>query len=117
MIKIENEQIIDLCEMAIDIRRLTCKICYCVLILPVQCPNIKCAAIFCNECIKNSLLSESVCPFCRLNVEFINVDQNINFILNNLRVFCQHNSCKSPYKIDHYVKHNKDNPEQFPKQY
>jgi hypothetical protein len=114
MNKIENDQIIDLCEMAIDIRKLTCRICYCLVSNPLQCSNIRCAAVVCSDCIKSSLSLESVCPFCRLSVDFVNVDQNINFILNNLKIFCYHGNCNIPYKIDQYVKHIKESGEKMP---
>jgi hypothetical protein len=108
MIKIENEQIIDLDDQAINIRKLTCGICFCVVISPLQCSNIKCGAIFCSECIKNTIINEYICPFCRLEVEFINVDHRTNNILNNLRIYCNHLKCSSLYKLDQFIRHFKE---------
>jgi hypothetical protein len=108
MIKIGNEQIIDLFDQAINIRKLTCGICFCVVIAPLQCSNIKCCAIYCSECIKNTIINEYICPFCRLEVEFINVDHSTNFILNNLKIYCNHLKCTSLYKVDQFIRHYKE---------
>jgi hypothetical protein len=94
--------------MAVNIRKLSCGICFCLVNAPLQCSNIKCGTIFCSECIKNTLVNESMCPFCRLDVEFLPVDHTINYILNGLKVFCNHLRCSSLYRVDQFIRHNKE---------
>ena len=50
-IKIDPDQIIDTSNFIIPQNKLTCKICYCVLINPKICYNKKCGQICCNDCI------------------------------------------------------------------
>lgn len=111
MTKIENEQIIDLTGMSMEIRSLTCDICYCLLINPKKCSNRKCSKVFCSECIDSSIQIESCCPFCRLTVkdiDFIMCDPNLNFVLYNLKVICSHFECATKtFKTGAYIDHIK----------
>jgi hypothetical protein len=111
MLKIENDQIIDLSNLPIEMSKLTCAICYCLLIHPKRCSNRKCSKAFCSECIKTAVANEPCCPFCRLTideVEFINCNSNLSFILSNMKVICTQLQCASKtFKIESYFHHLK----------
>ena len=116
--KIDSEQIIDILNFKIEINKLICKICYCVLINPKICYNKKCKMICCTSCLNNISNNKKIflCPFCKAEfnknnnsiAEYTtnNLDSNLIFVLNNLKIICKHIKCKNKiFNLNEYFNH------------
>ena len=103
-IKIDPDQIIDTSNFIIPQNKLTCKICYCVLINPKICYNKKCGQICCNDCIESAMNNNQPCPFCKyqsekMEYQSVPLSDNLVFILQNIKIVCKHINAKCSKKI------------------
>lgn len=116
-IKIDPEQVVDVSNFVVEIKKLTCSICYCLLRNPKVCYNKKCKQIFCSDCIENSKTPEGFCPFCKycppnresgIKLEYSQstIDNNLLFILQNVKLICKHIDCHNKiFTLGTYLKH------------
>lgn len=87
-------------------QNLICSICYDIYMDPVSLK--KCKHIYCKRCIektkKKGYLS---CPLCReRNIEYDKSD-DLNKLINNIKVFCKNKNCKYILKYEDNKKHTK----------
>jgi hypothetical protein len=110
MMQIGLEQIIDIGDgTIIDPKKLICSICCCVNIKARECLNKKCQKLICETCylgfIKRNV---TTCPFCRLSFDYTKADQKLLDIVNTLKLYCEHNTCKEKYTINEYINLHKN---------
>lgn len=100
---------------------LICSLCYCINIDVEQCKNKKCGKLFCGNCVNKIIISKKnsnvLCPFCRVEFEYIKVDEKIFETINNLKFFCNYkitcNKSYSYYELKEKHEHIKNKDDIF----
>jgi hypothetical protein len=113
MMQIGLEQIIDIgVDTIVDPKKLICSICCCLNVDARECLNKKCQKLICQSCYVGFEERKVVsCPFCRLTFNYTKAEQKLLDIINTLKLYCEHNTCKEKYTISEYIRlHNTTKP-------